>query len=150
MPHITAVQRQADKPVFSRTASGCPSWIPFNSSRKGIHRWRPSFASPPGCWVIVVVLVAWAPFAVARPAAEPPTKLQQQVLKSSVWVFLPKGPPKGGKWEFEAATGFVVDVKRRLVLTSSHVVKTNTKATVFFPQYADDKLVTERMTYLEA
>ncbi len=81
---------------------------------------------------------------------EPSEKLQKQVLKAGIYVFLPKGPPPtDGKWEFEAATGFVIDIDRRLVLTSNHVVEKHPKMTVFFPQFDDDKLITERLTYLK-
>jgi S1-C subfamily serine protease len=79
----------------------------------------------------------------------PPEKLQKQVLKAGIYVFLPKGEPVDDKWEFEAATGFVIDAERRLVLTSKHVIQKKTKVTVFYPQFAEDKLITERLTYLK-
>jgi S1-C subfamily serine protease len=101
-------------------------------------------------WVLFATLFALTTLGEARaPAEEPPEKLQQKVLKASAWVFLPKGPPGPTKWEFEAASGCLVDVKRRLVITSNHVVKKKTKVTVFFPQQLDDKLVTERLTYIK-
>jgi S1-C subfamily serine protease len=80
---------------------------------------------------------------------QPAEELRKRVLKAGVYVLMLKGPPVDGKWEFDAATGVLIDTKRRLVLTNSHVVQKYPKVTVFFPQFADDKLITDRFKYLK-
>jgi S1-C subfamily serine protease len=101
------------------------------------------------CWALLAALVARSPATEGPPDDQPPKELQQRVLKAGVWVFLPKGPPEPTRWEFEAATGSLVDLKRRLVITSHHVIREKDKVTVFFPQYEGGKLVTDRMSYIK-
>src|ERR1700751_798283 len=65
-----------------------------------------------------------------------------QTLPSSVWVLVPAEDQIGN------GTGFVVDSRRRLVLTCKHVVKDRAQAVVFFPLYEDNRLVTDAAEYL--
>ena len=67
-----------------------------------------------------------------------------KALPSSVWVLVPEGTPM---WN---GTGCLVDQERRLVLTCKHVVKDQKRATVFFPLYEGDRVVTDAEAYLRA
>ena len=100
--------------------------------------------------ILALAAAAWGAAAPA-PAVEGPVekKLYPRILKSSVWVVIPKGPPDAGKVEFHAGTGWVADVKRRLVVTNFHVVRGKEAVLAFFPAFADGKLVSARKLYLQ-
>jgi hypothetical protein len=76
-------------------------------------------------------------------------QLYPKVLKASVYVVYPKGPAKAGKIDYSCGTGWVADLKHRLVVTNYHVVRDNKQVTVFFPAHANGTLITDRQVYLK-
>ncbi len=61
-------------------------------------------------------------------------------------VFLVADLPEKG---FSAGSGWLVDAKRRLVITNDHVVERARRVRAYFPMYKDGSLVAERPTYLK-
>jgi tetratricopeptide (TPR) repeat protein len=76
-----------------------------------------------------------------RPAqAETGADLYQQTLRGTAWVIT---PAKG------KGTGWVVDRRRKLLVTNYHVVADHETVDVVFPVRRDGRLVTERTYYTE-
>src|SRR5437763_7796511 len=106
--------------------------------------------APRGAPMSRIRLTVLALAALALPAPPAPAqsdggeRVYQNVLKSTVWIYSPRG---GGK----AATGSgaLIDRRRHLVLTNYHVVDDKDDAKVFFPVFRGDRLVAERDYYKE-
>jgi S1-C subfamily serine protease len=97
----------------------------------------------------LVLVVAPMSRAAQEAPDKPSAKFYQKVLKSSVWVLAAKTPIKAaGELQFFAGTGWVVDRKRRLVVTNYHVVRDKKAVIVFFPAFVNGQLVTDRNFYL--
>jgi S1-C subfamily serine protease len=98
-------------------------------------------------FALVAALASSAP-AAAVPEKKPDPKLFRRVLRSSVWVVVLKGPiPARGKFEFGNGTGWILDPKRRLIITNRHVVRDHKRVRVFFPAFIDGQLVADRTYY---
>ncbi len=90
---------------------------------------------------IGIVLSAIASAFAQEPAAG--AKVYKQAIPSVVWVHSTRD--KG----LATGSGSLIDAERRLVLTNYHVVESNPKVTVFFPQFRDGKPIPERDFYRE-
>jgi S1-C subfamily serine protease len=79
-------------------------------------------------------------------------ELYQSLLKSTVWVVIPKNTQRDGAKvtvEYSSGTGSVVDVNRRLILTNYHVVRGHKEPVVYFPAFKNrTEVITERTAYL--
>jgi hypothetical protein len=76
-------------------------------------------------------------------------RLYRRVLKSTVWVLAYKGDlARAEGFAAQAGTGWVVDVKRRLVVTNHHIVRGMDATVVSFPVFRDGELVLDRNAYL--
>jgi S1-C subfamily serine protease len=73
-------------------------------------------------------------------------KFYNRLLKSSVWVVFPSSDAPG-KLSLQMGTGWVVDAKKKLVVTNYHVVRSKETAAVFFPLYVGGNLVRDRKAY---
>jgi S1-C subfamily serine protease len=73
-------------------------------------------------------------------------KFYNRLLKSSVWVVFPSSEAPG-KLSLQMGTGWLVDAKKRLVVTNFHVVRNKEVAAVFFPLYVGGTLVRDRKAY---
>jgi hypothetical protein len=102
------------------------------------------------CLLVLAALLAPVPaWAAPDKGASEESQLYKRLLKSTVLVLsFEPGAVKGGRVSFHEATGWVVDVKRRLVVTNYHVVKGQDHFAVCFPSFIGGKLVTERSAYV--
>jgi S1-C subfamily serine protease len=75
-------------------------------------------------------------------------KLYQKVLPSCVLIVTEK--KEGGKVAMGRGTGSLIDLGRKLVVTNHHVLPFGDDARVFFPEYKDDKLITDLGHYLNS
>ena len=73
--------------------------------------------------------------------------LYLRLIRSSAWIVLPK-PAAPGKFSFTEGSGWVVNVKRKLIVTNYHVVGENKDVQVFFPYYQNDVLLKARKPYV--
>jgi tetratricopeptide (TPR) repeat protein len=69
--------------------------------------------------------------------------LYQRTLSATAWVLIPRGGHSG------LASGWVLDVPRRLLVTNYHVVGNSDKVLVVFPMYQGGKLVAEKSANLD-
>jgi len=76
------------------------------------------------------------------PTGDAGSSVYRKVLRSTVWVVSDRG---GGK--IATGTGSLVDRGRRLVLTNYHVVGNVKTATVYFPAFQNNHVVTEKKFY---
>jgi hypothetical protein len=74
--------------------------------------------------------------------AAPKPDISKQTTRSSVWVLAPQD-----RKVLLTGTGWLVDVKDRLVVTNQHVVGQCTIVHIMFPLYADETLITTREEY---
>jgi S1-C subfamily serine protease len=81
-------------------------------------------------------------------------KIYQRLLKSTVWVIVPKSrDPLNNRVVLTTGSGSLIDKARRLVLTNYHVVRhavgrDNEKVIVAFPVFRNGKAVAERSYYM--
>jgi tetratricopeptide (TPR) repeat protein len=75
-------------------------------------------------------------------AAEAAADLYLRTLQSSAWVIAPQD-----RRVTLTGTGWLLDVKDRLLITNQHVVGQDTAVTVMFPLYRDGRLVAARDEY---
>jgi hypothetical protein len=100
----------------------------------------------------LLLLVGFAPTALARPKADPPkaepadtgASVYQKVVRSTAWIHSDRG---GG--HLATGSGSLIDKGRRLVLTNYHVVGDVKNATVFFPVFEGKKAIPDRKYYLD-
>jgi S1-C subfamily serine protease len=97
---------------------------------------------------VLAVLAVGSAAATARAQAESAEKVYQRLLKSTVWVVVPK-KIDDTKVRIASGSGSLIDVKTKLVLTNYHVVGDNEKVVVFFPSFQKNKLVAQREFYME-
>jgi S1-C subfamily serine protease len=104
---------------------------------------RPSSAWPWAC-AVGLVLVACPPARAQDTRKE--AGLYQRLLKSSVWVVLPASS-RPGLLVYDEGSGWVLDVKGKLVVTNYHVVGKKKEVQVFFPRFLGNRLVTAPAEY---
>jgi hypothetical protein len=104
------------------------------------------------CLLVLAAALAPAHAWAAPDKAEPDTaQLYKRLLKSTVLILsFEPGAVQGRRVSFHESTGWVVDVKRRLVVTNYHVVKGQDRFSVFFPSFVNGRVVTERSAYVGA
>jgi tetratricopeptide (TPR) repeat protein len=88
------------------------------------------------------LLLGLAVLAGRAAGAAPKADVAQLTTRSSVWVLAPQD-----RKLMLTGTGWVYDVKDRLVITNYHVVGQATAVSVMFPLYVDEKLITAREEY---
>lgn len=82
------------------------------------------------------------------PAKKPDAGLFRRVLRSSVWVVVRgEALPAMGRFKLGTGTGWVLDLKRRLIVTNRHVVRDQKQVRVFFPAFVDGRLTRDRNYY---
>jgi S1-C subfamily serine protease len=109
--------------------------------------------SPPPRILAAALLLLTMPPAPGWTAAEKSDtdeqRLYERLLKSTVWVLAFKGDlARAEGFAAQAGTGWVVDVKHRLIITNYHIVRGMDAAVVSFPAFRDGKLVLDRNAYL--
>ncbi len=87
-----------------------------------------------------VAVLTSALFTAGRSEANP--QVYERTLRSTVWVMSPLGRDR-----LSYGTGFVVDAKRKWVVTNYHVVEERKQAVVFFPTYRGDRAVSDPEYY---
>jgi serine protease Do len=100
-------------------------------------------------------LIAFATFTVlaclCMPAAAQDGKKEKalyvRLLHSSTWVVVPR-PAKPGAVSWHEGSGWVVDAKRKLIVTNCHVVGNARDVQVFFPYYVNNQALTARKPYV--
>lgn len=101
-------------------------------------------------WVLVAA-AACLPGVSARAADDAGLdRLKERLLQSTVLVLYEREAAGPDKRHFANGTGVLVDVERRLVVTSYHVGPTRDNHRAFFPIRRDGSLVTSRDHYAEA
>src|SRR5437016_5661475 len=89
----------------------------------------------------VLVAVGFAGVACPRLTAAdtaPRKGLYQRTLSGTAWVIIPRGGQSG------LASGWVLDVSRRLLITNYHVVGNSDNVFVVFPMFQGGTLVAEK------
>jgi tetratricopeptide (TPR) repeat protein len=96
---------------------------------------------------LILLASAFAAVVSPRPAAadDAPRKgLYQRTLSGTAWVLIPRGGQNA------AASGWVLDVPRRLLVTNYHVVGNSDSVLVVFPKYEGGQLVAEKSANLDS
>jgi serine protease Do len=97
--------------------------------------------------VLVLAMTASVLVGPVRGQSENTEKIYQRLLKSTVWVIVPKSRD-GNRLVVMTGSGSLIDRTHRLVLTNYHVVgKTGEQVIVLFPAYENGKSVAERSYY---
>lgn len=91
----------------------------------------------------VLMMFAVAAGNAVRADEQPSKSLYQKTLRSVVWIKVPMG--KG----FATGTGWIADRSKRLIVTNHHVVESQERVTLLFPQFKNGKLVVEKSAYNE-
>jgi len=73
--------------------------------------------------------------------------LYVKLLYSSTWIVVRK-PSKPGAVSWNEGSGWIVNSKRKLVVTNYHVVGKDKEVQVFFPYYANNQALTARKPYV--
>jgi serine protease Do len=83
--------------------------------------------------LLAVVLLCTLQAGLVRAESEGGEKVYQRLLRSAVWIVSSRGKTPDGKFAISFASGSLLDVKLKLVLTNYHVVDDRDAVTVFFP-----------------
>jgi S1-C subfamily serine protease len=100
------------------------------------------------CWLLSIVLISLTSQLVRaadQDAAD--AKLYARMLRSAVWINLPKRTSAEGRTEFLSGTAELIDLKRRLVVTNYHVVRDNEIGTALFATVIGGRPITDRANY---
>src|SRR5262249_49476789 len=89
-------------------------------------------------------IAAVAPPRPAAAADAPGKGLYQRTLSGTAWVLISRGSHNA------MASGWVLDVPRRLLVTNNHVVGGSDSVLVVFPRYEGGKLVAEKSANLDS
>jgi hypothetical protein len=96
-------------------------------------------ASFPKAWAVIFSLTLALVFV---PDSHANKRVFQRMLRSTGWVVMPQ---RGGR--LSMGTCWVLDARRRLVVTNKHVVANHRRVKVYFPKYRRGKLVTASRAY---